>query len=873
MKSAFFKQTTLRYAITFFLIGLMVIIARLYAYSIPAADQLAKQVAIESTAAQIYQNSAESTVAGIDPKVSTAVEEQTHLWEDEADRLTEVFKKQRSFETAEGKRHPFVAGYDSYYWLRLARDYSEKGSLCADQNAAECRNAISLAPVGHAQDLTGLPHVQTIAGFHRILQVFDADIPLDVSANYLSLFLAVLVIFPAFFIGQRLSGFYAGVAAAITVSFGSIFISRTLGIDTDIWNVLLLLCILATTILSFDSRRLFGRVIWIVVAAVITGLWATIWSGWMLGYVIVMAALVLHFLLCLVARSDKSTITQSLIIIAVYYVVCGVYVFMSPVPVAYFDLPLSVFHSLFSEELATTSLVNWPDNFATVAEWARVGVGGVLTMHGGIFFFLLACLGGLWVIFDDKLRYWDQNVLGLGALFYGILFSYIPESKVIFYVLVCTPISLIFLYRIITRCKEKVVELSVVGLILISFMACLWLSVDALRLLLFSWVPFAILLSVTISRLSQAIANHIPFLNQKMLVHSVAATLFIGMTLYAILPGLQMVHTHAPTMYRALQLSLEDVRKQAAPDAILSPLWDYGYFAQYYAERGTTMDGGTLRNRANYWLNRALTESDERKSIGILRMLNCGSDASALPEQRFSAMSRLMETGRNEKEAYLLLNDLVSLNKKQAHETLMKQGFSGEHVQNILASSHCEPPESLLLTTTEMISKTPAWFGSGVTDVLASEIKPIDNYAFQMEPRWLGCNSSSTDIPDLACEMSLLRNGESEHYLFVVDFSKPESFSTFSRLTGQEYTLGLLLIADGERITMYENDQADISHVGILLNKVTHQILVGRPEVLKSEYARLQLLDGKYSKYVEKLTGHSDEHGESVSVWRVIRWE
>lgn len=42
-----------------------------------------------------------------------------------------------------------------------------------------------------------------------------------------------------------------------------------------------------------------------------------------------------------------------------------------------------------------------------------------------------------------------------------------------------------------------------------------------------------------------------------------------------------------------------------------------------------SIDGATLRTRVPYWLARALLPPSERETVGLPRMLNCGSDVTA----------------------------------------------------------------------------------------------------------------------------------------------------------------------------------------------------------------------------------------------------
>ncbi len=94
----------------------------------------------------------------------------------------------------------------------------------------------------------------------------------------------------------------------------------------------------------------------------------------------------------------------------------------------------------------------------------------------------------------------------------------------------------------------------------------------------------------------------------------------------------------ASGLFAGTQLSSQDerclveyvkvLRQQSPPNAIVNTWWDYGYWAKYAAERRVNNDGGSLRTHIPYWTARVLAAPSERESAGLLRMLDCGSDAT-----------------------------------------------------------------------------------------------------------------------------------------------------------------------------------------------------------------------------------------------------
>src|SRR3989442_16013678 len=93
--------------------------------------------------------------------------------------------------------------------------------------------------------------------------------------------------------------------------------------------------------------------------------------------------------------------------------------------------------------------------------------------------------------------------------------------------------------------------------------------------------------------------------------------------------------------------TLESIRDDTPPDAIVNTWWDYGYWVKYVADRRVSADGGSLRTHIPHWVGRALLAADEGESVGLLRMLDCGSDATPEPEGRRGAFGALVASGRS----------------------------------------------------------------------------------------------------------------------------------------------------------------------------------------------------------------------------------
>ena len=72
-----------------------------------------------------------------------------------------------------------------------------------------------------------------------------------------------------------------------------------------------------------------------------------------------------------------------------------------------------------------------------------------------------------------------------------------------------------------------------------------------------------------------------------------------------------------------------------------------GYWIKYVAQRRVNNDGGSLRTHIPFWTAKALAAPYELESAGLLRMLDCGSDATPEAEGSEGAYGELIAHGPN----------------------------------------------------------------------------------------------------------------------------------------------------------------------------------------------------------------------------------
>src|ERR1051326_6959476 len=148
-------------------------------------------------------------------------------------KLAAEIKSQLSFVGKDGRSYAYLGDYDSYVWLRNARNYLRHGTTCDVSVAGECRDTYGDAPVGYRMIYNRSLHIAAIIGVHRVATFFHPGYPLAASAFLVPALGGGRGVLPAFFIGRRLGGNIGGVVAALMISLDPAFLLRSVGSDND----------------------------------------------------------------------------------------------------------------------------------------------------------------------------------------------------------------------------------------------------------------------------------------------------------------------------------------------------------------------------------------------------------------------------------------------------------------------------------------------------------------------------------------------------------------------------------------------------------------------------------------------------------------
>ncbi|MFW9877998.1 MAG: hypothetical protein ACFFG0_33360, partial [Candidatus Thorarchaeota archaeon] len=135
---------------------------------------------------------------------------------------------------------------------------------------------------------------------------------------------------------------------------------------------------------------------------------------------------------------------------------------------------------------------------------------------------------------------------------------------------------------------------------------------------------------------------------------------------------------------------------------IITSWWDFGHWFKAIADRAVTFDGGSQNRPQAHWVGKLLLTNNEEESVAILRMLDCGGN---------DAYDLLLEETNDPLETKKIIDEVIMEDKDTARNTLLSYT---ENPDKILEKTHCNPPDSYLITSEDMVGKGGVWahFGS-----------------------------------------------------------------------------------------------------------------------------------------------------------------
>jgi len=663
---------------------------------IPSAETVAREEILKSFVGGQFEAIQKTNPTLSDTDKKRLIHQRTATFQnsDEFETSVEQFKQKLKDPYKDATGFLYLIGADSYQYARSIRNVLDHGYPGDSIKDGRQFDALMLAPTGKV--VTPNFHVYAGAYFYTVASLFFVNASMEGILFFFPVFFSALSIIFAFYLGRKLGGNISGFFTAIFVAVHYLFVARTMGglVDTDIYVVFFPLAIVWLYFEMITAEPLKRKLVWSAGAGILTGLFAFAWTGWWYIYDFLLIATVIYICYKLVVfyykfrRFDVSFFvsffktphfTRLFYSVITYTLAASLLVLFFKRLKNVFDPYTSVLDFLsFGQAVKGGSL--WPNVLLTISELERVNFKSIIDAVG-IWILLFALLGALLLLY----RGFQLHCQSKGE-------NESDKNPFIFYVIFLVIYVVGSLIAVQAGVRFLIVLITPVSLLSSYFLASAILSLSNL--------------SATFFPLFTRSYRHVQ--SFFIIIFMVGALLFLGLFPFSsfcfqgvceqTLEGVQSV---GPTIDDAFVDTLAGLQAKMGEDAILTSWWDYGHIFKYFTNRAVTFDGASQNTPQAYFVGRFFVTNNEKEALGILRMLNCGGNATiSLLESEFEGDTR---------KAVELTNKLVAASKKEGRALLEKQNLSSHTIERILFTTYCTPPESYVIVTKDMVGKAPAW--------------------------------------------------------------------------------------------------------------------------------------------------------------------
>lgn len=559
-----------------------------------------------------------------------------------------------------GRTYTYMPDIDPYFYLRYARNLVEKGRLGDEvRDGKQWDNHVN-APLGGEI----VPELQpyALAWQYRLMRIVNPGINLMQAATYFPIIFILLAMIPAFLIGRRFAGMAGGIVSATMIGIMPAIMARTTWghADTDPWNIFFPLLLTWLYILMMDAEDAKRIVGFGALAGLVTGIYAFAWrGGWWYVFDFLLASfviLVLSELARVWKHRDKlfAVVRRRALAIGVYLVSSALFVswFMT-----FHDFAIAVLQPLrFTVIKAAAHPSLWPNVYTTVAELNPTNIAGAVGAVGGWMYFWIALVGIAMLLFQRSDSGWKVD------LTYAPLFA-------------------------------------------MWFIATMYASTKGVRFTLLLAPAFAVAFGIALGRIYSWVVR-VSARDLKLpakLAHAVMIVLIAMILASQARASYGTARGDIPIMNDAWWNALTAIKQDSKPDAIINSWWDFGHHFKYVADRAVTFDGASQNTPMAHWIGRVLVTSNESEAVGILRMLDCGSN---------SAFEVLNAQFQDPVRSVRILYRLFGVDRKAALAILAREGVDEQ--EKVLKFTHCDPPENYFIASDDMIGKSGVWSHFGL---------------------------------------------------------------------------------------------------------------------------------------------------------------
>lgn len=634
----------------------------------PAFLWFAKDVAKDDLNNELWNNARDAVnekfkdlPAQIKPK---AIQQLVDIWKKEKKEYIKQGIRQRENEIKSNFQdetgHTFLLEVDPYHWFRLVRNLLLYGKTADKAVGRDVYDTFMLAPIGmRAQpSLHQNLHVYLSYYLFKITSFFNKSVPLIHFVFYLPILISSIALIAIFFFCNTIvkSEFnFSGFFSAMTLGLTPIFLGRSTGgwFDTDAYVILFSILIVWTLYSSIKSGiSLTRRLTLSLLSGLYVGLFSFTWDGWWYIFDLIVISSIFYLLNLFnlrIVRQDKEEIN-----IKITFLSLGVFIVTSVI----FVFAFSGFENLknfisgpIKIAFAKGYLQNqfWPNTFLTVSELQGQNFKQIFNTLFSKCIFLFSIVYLIAALQDKKTR------------------GYAHRQFIIF----------LFMFWI-----------SVMTLV----------AIRAMRFTLLLAFPLSVSFGIFLNNALIYLNNIMGKLTKIKRIKEITIALFLAAFTFIAAENVYRRMNVTPAMDRNFWDVLNKIKEQTPKDAIINTWWDLGHWYKAIAERRVIFDGATQNTPMAYWMARAFLAQDEKEAVGILRMLNSGSN------QAFEELEKL---GFDNYRALAILKEIIMLKKKEAGTALSKYLPIEAQRKKILALTH-NPRPAFFIVEPRIISRVAA---------------------------------------------------------------------------------------------------------------------------------------------------------------------
>jgi dolichyl-phosphooligosaccharide-protein glycotransferase len=883
---------------------------------LPATDDWARNAAynqiqssIKTQIDQQYPNLPEANKNSlVDAEFQKLLKEQKTQINQQIEATSNYFKTRLQNENGQ----TYLLAIDPYFWMRHAQNVLDNGHPGDELIDGKPYDNHMYAPIGRPVP-PDMFHAYFEAYFYKFMRFFNRDLDLMTLVFYIPIILSALCIFPAFFIGKRLSGNFGGFISAFIIAVHPSFVTRTAGgfADTDAYNVLFPLLITWLFLEAFETENKKKMITYSGLAGLLVALFSLSWGGWFYIFDFIIAASVAYLIFFLILnRNELKNIKQFIKKPAFYNPLTSIGIFIASS--AIFTSIFTSFNNFMNaflqgplafarlKQVAITSI--WPNVYTTVAEQNPASLNSVISQIGvgSVLLFLIGLTGIALTMLKKETKKSSDLWFVIGSIIWFILILGIrPQNLTVFLGLISLPIIIKLI--LIIKNKDNDVDIKAAILLILWFSSTIYASVKGVRFTLLAVPAFAIALGVSLG-IGYYYLHKLITKGLKINKNISKALVIIMLCLLLLGPYRSSKSTatnEIPSMNDAWYNSLQKIDLEAEPDAIINSWWDFGHWFKMIGDRAVTFDGTSQNSPNAHWIGSTLLTKDEDYAVGVLRMVDCGQNKA------FEELDKIINDGA---KSINILEEVVRLNKKEANSELLNNDLSEEQANKVLEFTHCTPPENYFITSYDMIGKAGVWahFGSWNFDrsLIYNTLKKkeykddleksisflqdrfnytrteAENIYYDVQsiqsdteanswiapwPSYAGSSGCITiEENKIACDIGQGAQAEIDLTTLQADIQTQQGVMHPDSV--------VLPLEDGSYRKKEFNNTIGLSMVLVPVGEGNYGTLMMHPLLDKSMFTTMFYLNGHGLKYFEKFSDTTDITGGRIIVWKV-NWQ